>query len=73
MEFIFFAGGVIVGTVVTTIFKNSKRTCGIIEVDHSNNLCKVHITSAELSDRKTKKAIFKIDHEANISQEEQGL
>ena len=73
MEFIFFIGGVIIGTIFTMIFKKYNKTFGIIDVDHSNGLCKIHITSEELSNYKTKKAIFTINHGAIISREEQTL
>lgn len=73
MEFIFFAGGALVGTIITTVLKSQNKTHGVIDVDHYTEQCIFHITSAELSDRKTKKAVFKINHDAKISREEHGL
>ena len=73
MEFIILAGGVIAGVILDRLLEKRIRTCGIIEIDHHTEQCKVHITSADLSDRKTKKAIFLINHDVKISREEQML
>ena len=70
MEFLFLAGGVVIGAVMRIPFDRRTKTHGIIEVDHDTAQCKVRITSKELADRKTKKAIFIIDHDATISREE---
>lgn len=73
MEFIFFIGGAIVGTICTLIFNDSHKTCGLIKIDHNDNTCQVVLTSDELANRKIKKVIFTIDHEADLSREEQVL
>lgn len=73
MEFIFLAGGVIGGFVLAKITGRHSKIYGVIDVDHQNELCKVHITSAELSDRRSKKAVFKINHDVVLSREEQIL
>lgn len=73
MELLIFIGGVALGIISVTLFKRKDKIYGIVEVDHSTEMCKFRITSDELSNRKNKKAVFKIEHEANISREEQGL
>ena len=73
MELLIFIGGVALGIIIVTLFKQKDKIYGIIEVDHNTEMCKFRITSNELSDRKNKKAMFIIEHEANISREEQGL
>ena len=73
MEFLFFVGGVITGSIITLFFKNSGKTYGVIKVDHENELCSVHVTSEELLNHKNKKAIFIIDHSSHLSREEQTL
>lgn len=73
MEFIFFAGGVILGTILTAIFKSKESIHGVIEVDHRTEQCIFRLTSDELQNPKNKKAVFSINHNANISREEQSL
>ena len=74
MNFVGFTiGGLLGGFISAAIFDIRHKTHGVIEVDHDTGQCKVRITSAELSDYKTKKAIFKVTHDAKISREEQVL
>ena len=73
MEILFFLGGMILGVLFTIMLKHKDKIYGVIEVDHNTEMCKVHITSDELSNINNKKAVFKINHNANISREEQGL
>ena len=73
MEFIFLVGGVLAGSILTNLLGRRNKICGIIDVDRHNNLCKIHITSDELSNIKNKKVIFTINHDAIISREEQTL
>lgn len=58
--------GIIIGIALSIIFINIRNRnatiAGIIEVDIQSNLCKFHITSTELSNLKTKKAMFKVVH-----------
>lgn len=72
MGIIIFIGGVIVGVLITIIFSGSK-TYGVIAVDHEVKACKLFVTSQDLLERKNKRAVFKIDHEAKFSREEQSL
>lgn len=73
MEFIFFLIGVLSGIALDKLLSRKDKIYGIIEVDHIAEACKVLITSDELSNRKNKKAVFKIDHNANFSRDKQGL
>ncbi len=73
MEFIFLAGGVIGGFILSKLIRRHSKICGVIDVDHRTEMCKVRITSADLSNRKSKTAVFKINHDAIISREEQTL
>ena len=75
MEWMLFPiGGILLGAIVGSLLekyvKKHTKTHGVIDVDHNTGQCKVKITSADLSDRKTKKAIFTINHDAKISREE---
>lgn len=78
---IFLIGGFLGGFVCAWFSDIFNRTYGTIFVDHKNNLCRVKITSEELNDRKTKKAVFKVYHsdktyedfDVDISRDEQGL
>jgi len=73
MIFIFFIGGLLIGVLIMKIIQRRERIHGVIDVDHNTEQCMVHITSGELSDRKKKIVVFLINHNANISQKEQGL
>lgn len=74
MSYIFVAiGGAGIGILLIMLLAIKDKTHGIIEVDHDTGQCKVRITSAELADFKTKKAVFKVKHDAKISREEQIL
>ena len=74
MEFIFFAVGGFLGGFIWAAIKDwLHETVGVIEVDHQTEQCKIRITSNDLSNRKIKKAVFKVNHDAKISREEHGL
>lgn len=73
MNFIFLLGGVILGVVLTLIYKSRERIHGIVHVDHNTEQTVFSITSGQLADRKKKIAVFYINHDAQISREEQGL
>lgn len=70
MEYIFYVVGIFIGIIISKILDSRKETHGIIEIDHDTEQCKLHITSNDLKNRKTQKAIFIIDHDAVISREE---
>ena len=69
--------GVIAGisiSVIFTYFKNRhSKIAGLIEVDIQSNLCKFQITSTELANQKTKKVLFNVVHNVDLSREEQIL
>lgn len=73
MEFLFFVGGVILGIVFMTIRSKRERIHGIVHVDHNTEQCVFNVTSSELSNRKKKIVVFMINHDAEISREEQAL
>ena len=71
MEILYVIVGIIVGIAIHKVFDIFTSIVGLIEVDHNTGLCNIRITSDELSDVKNKKAIFKLNHNAIISREEQ--
>lgn len=73
MEFIFLAGGVVLGIILTLLYKSRERIHGVIHVDHKTEQCIFSLTSNDLSDHSKKIAVFVINHNAEISREEQGL
>lgn len=73
MELLFFAGGIIVGGIAVTLANNYHIISGTIDVDHTTNMCKVKIETDELLTTRKKKVNFRVNHEAKISREEQGL
>lgn len=66
ITFVWWLLGIIMGACGMIIFYNIRNRhstiAGLIEVDIRSNLCKFHVTSTELSDLKTKKAMFKVVH-----------
>lgn len=73
MEILIFIGGLIAGIILTVCYKNMEIIHGIIYVDHKSEQCMFNIRSDELSNPKKKTAVFIIDHNADLSREEQGL
>lgn len=73
MEYLIFLGGLILGVVSTLIFKSRERIHGIIHVDHKTEQCIFNISSDELKNTNAKIAVFYINHNADISREEQML
>ena len=73
MEILTLIGGAVGGILIGLIIEKHSKICGVIDVDHRTEMCKVRITSADLSNRKSKTAVFKINHDAIISREEQTL
>lgn len=71
MELLCFIGGVVLSTIV--YISINRKTYGIIEVDHKNNLCVARVTSNDLAERRPKKVMFKVNHNANLSREEHML
>lgn len=68
-----FLAGVVLGIIGSLIYRNRERIHGVIHIDHNTEQCVFNITSTDLSDRSKKIAVFMINHDAEISREEQGL
>jgi hypothetical protein len=73
MNIIFFVGGVILGVIFTLIYKSRERIHGVVHVDHKTEQCVFKIESDRLSKLNKKIAVFYINHDAEISRDEQGL
>lgn len=73
MEFIFLIVGIIIGFIFTRLLEKRKEVYGVITVDHKTELCSFHISSDELANRRNTKAMFIINHDGNISRDEQTL
>ena len=69
MIFIYILIGIVIGISITKIFEVFERTIGVIEVDHNSKLCRVRIARPDLSDYTKTKAIFKIDHNAIVRED----
>lgn len=65
-------GGILGATITNLVYKHI-YVAGLIEVDDRSNLCKVHVTSTELANKKTKKVLFNVVHNVDLSREEQIL
>lgn len=64
--FLFLLGGFLGGFVFAFLNDVINSTYGIITVDHENNLCRVQITNEDLNNRKTKRAVFKVEHSEKL-------
>ena len=73
MEYLIFIGGVIIGFIFSRILSKRERIHGVIHIDHNTDQCVINLTSEQLKDHKKKIAALYIDHNADISREEQGL
>ena len=73
MEFIFFVLGIVVGIIFMNMKHKNEIIHGIVHVDHKTESCIFSITSNQLADTSKKLAVFVINHDAQISQEEQTL
>lgn len=73
MEYLFLLIGVILGIIGTLIFKSRERIHGVVHIDHKTEQCIFSITSEELQKPSKKIAVFYINHDAEISREEQTL
>ena len=73
MSILIFVLGFVLGVIIMLIHRSNERIHGVVDIDHNTKQCKFHITSAELSDSSKKIAVFVINHNAEISREEQGL
>ena len=74
MEILFYITlGTIIGAILEAVISCKDKIYGFIDVDQHTGMCKIRISSEEIANRKNKKAIFIINHDANISREEQSL
>lgn len=73
MPFIFLTIGFALGCTITLLINSRCKIHGFVEVDHNTRECKFHLSSGELSDRKSKKIVFEVRHDVEVSREEQGL
>ncbi len=68
MEFLFLVFGLFLGAIISKIFtKKKKKIYGHIDVDEKTGLCRVHISSDQLGDHRTKYAIFEVYHNATLN------
>lgn len=65
--------GFIAGFVIKMIIDAHRTAIGVIDVDHRTEMCRVKITSSDLSKIQCKTALFRVNHNAKISRDEQGL
>lgn len=70
MEIIFLLIGFLTGFIICFIIKQRKEVHGNIDIDILTGLCRFRITSNKLSDSHKKYAVFKINHNAEISRDE---
>lgn len=73
MWFLYFCLGYFTYFMSITIYKIIHYTSGHIDVDPKTEQCRVHLDSADLSNRKIKKVILNVNHDQNISREEHTL
>lgn len=62
MIIIFLVIGVIIGITSTLIFTRRNTIYGVVQVNHTDQLCGVLLNSEEVMDRKIRKAILKVNH-----------
>lgn len=65
--------GFTIGVIFTMVFKRIKEIHGMVDIDQITGLCRFRITSDKLANPRKKYAIFKINHDAEISRDEQFL
>ena len=69
MIYLVFLGGVILGSIITTITQLMRKTHGKMIVDHEKETCHVFLNSEEISKSKTNRVILEVVHNSKISQE----
>lgn len=73
METALVIGGIIIGYTISSIRRKRERVHGIVHIDHKTNQCAFSIRSDDLANPKSKIAVFVINHNAELSREEQTL
>jgi hypothetical protein len=67
--FILFVGGFILGYLLHYFIELRKIVHGIINIDHTNGLCKFQVNNDLLLNEKNKTCLFIINHKAIINEE----
>lgn len=73
MEFIFLIVGFTFGFIFFKIYNRRTEIHGSIDVDNITGLGRVRLTSVKISDPHIKYAILKVNHDVDISRDEQAL
>lgn len=68
MEYLFFLGGVIFGSIVTFVMFKRREIYGEIKLDPKDDTCQVLMSTDKLIRKSTKRVIFTVDHHADLSQ-----
>lgn len=71
MEILLIIIGVIIGIIFEKIMTAMITEIGTIDVDHVTGLCKLNVTSDQINKTSTKRVVFTVNHDAQISREEQ--
>lgn len=66
-----YAIGMMLGYITCNFIHRGEK--GIVDVDHESGLCRVRISSEVLFDKNTKKATVRINHNGDVSQNNQSL
>ena len=69
MIYLVFLGGVILGSIITTITQLMRKTHGKMIVDHEKETCHVFLNSEEISKSKTNRVVLEVVHNSKTSQE----
>ena len=69
MIYLVFLGGVILGSIITTITQLMRKTHGKMIVDHEKETCHVFLNSEEISKSKINRVILEVVHNSKTSQE----
>ena len=74
MEWIFLVIGIIFGFAISFIFKRKNKIYGTIDIENETGLCRFRIDKTNnLTEPTIKYAVFKVNHNVNISRDEQVL
>ena len=73
MELAIFVIGFTIGFIFCLIFKRREYVYGQVDIDSITGLCRFRISSDKIADPRKKHAIFKINHNVDISRDEQWL
>ena len=73
MEIVFivvFVFGIILGFIIRYDMEKLTKVVGTVDIDHNTDLCRFFITSDELSNKKCRKVLLIVNHDAEIPDEE---